>query len=205
VTTSRIAPWLAAGLVLAALLALPVLAGAAYDGRWPADDYLEGYAGPYRGRVIDTETQQPIPGAVVVATWERYRILPFDRRTEFHAARETLTDANGEFVLDPRDVEENAPYRTQQPTFVIFKPGYGAFPSRHVARTPYTGHRLFQDRGTTIELQRASREERLRGLIVMDSAPLPDKWSTLLPLLANAVNEELRLLGMQPRSGEPRR
>ena len=28
-------------------------------------------AGPWRGRVIDAETKEPVQGAVVVASWER--------------------------------------------------------------------------------------------------------------------------------------
>jgi hypothetical protein len=191
-------------LALSLLLSLPGVA-ASQDSGFPTDDYLEGYLGPYRGRVIDTETREPIVGAVVVATWDRYRIIPMRRIREFHAARETLTDANGEFVLDARDVEENAPRRAKQPTFIIFKPGYGPFPSHHVAPKGSYGYKLFQMAETTIELRHASRSERLRGLMRVDSAALPNSWGDLLPRLYQAVNDEHIQLGLTPLPAPPGR
>lgn len=123
---------LAVGLVL--VLVAPMLA-------W-GQQFLEGYRGSYRGQVLDAETREPLAGAVVVAAWSRIRILPHHAQTVFHAARETLTGPDGRFVLEGKDIEEDAPPRTRPPEFLIFSPGYGPWGS-----LSYGGDRFFHQRG----------------------------------------------------------
>ena len=56
-------------------------------------------SGPYRGRVVDAETKQPLAGAAVLAVW-RWGGPGLGHPSEgFHDALEVLTDANGEFVV----------------------------------------------------------------------------------------------------------
>lgn len=52
--------------------------------------------GPYRGKVVELETGNPIEGAVVAARW---MIEPFVHSERVCDAKETLTDKNGEFEL----------------------------------------------------------------------------------------------------------
>jgi hypothetical protein len=86
--------------------------------------YIQGTSGPYRGRVIDARTKQPISGAVVVAAWYRDVFALVQNNTEFYDAVEVLTDDQGYFVVDAPEIERRAPWRTSFPDFTIFKPGY---------------------------------------------------------------------------------
>ena len=68
------------------------------------DRYLDRPRGPYQGQVVDAETKAPLAGAVVVALWWRNRVYPFHSVAEHYAVRETVTDAEGRFFLDAKDV-----------------------------------------------------------------------------------------------------
>lgn len=73
-------------LVLGALVS--VLAGGAAEA-----------AGPWKGQIVDRDTGQPIPGAVVLAIWvvrSRDSIHPHD---DFHSAVEVVSDGEGRFVV----------------------------------------------------------------------------------------------------------
>jgi len=157
--------------------------------------YLEGITrGPYRGRVVDAETKQPLAGAAVVAMWDRVRRLPLHSRNEFYAAREVLTDADGHFVLDARDIEENAPEETYLPHFVIYYPGYGFFPRYQVTPQGYIGG-IFEGAGATVELRRLrGREERL---VILDGLP-PSVPDEAMVQLLRLINAERGTLGLQP-------
>ncbi len=88
------------------------------------------------------ETKAPLAGAVVVVLWLRDRVYPFHSVAENYAVREAVTDAEGRFLLDVRDVEEGAPRRTRRPEFLIFLPGYGSYPKQHVSPTRVYGRYL---------------------------------------------------------------
>ena len=47
--------------------------------------------GPWRGKVVDAETKQPIEGAAVVAVWETWTSTPAGTSDNYLAAEETLT------------------------------------------------------------------------------------------------------------------
>jgi hypothetical protein len=104
------------------------------------DRYLDRPRGPYRGQVVDAETKVPLAGAVVVVHWRRDRVYPFHSVSENYAVRETVTDAEGRFFLDAKDVEEGAPRRTYHPEFLIFLPGYGSYPRHQVSPRGFTGN-----------------------------------------------------------------
>jgi hypothetical protein len=55
--------------------------------------------GPIRARVLDAQTRQPIPGAVVLGVWTKVVSgLPYHH--DFVGVRETDTDADGRFELE---------------------------------------------------------------------------------------------------------
>lgn len=82
------------------------------------------YDGPYKGKILELETGEPIEGAVVAAEWRLEQ--QFIHWEPFCDARETVTDKNGEFEL-PRAWCIYHPFaRIQNPTVVVFKPGYEA-------------------------------------------------------------------------------
>jgi len=80
------------------------------------------YPGPFLGRVVDQETNQPIEGAVVHVDW--HLTHPFSRQTYFDA-KEVLTDKNGKFFI--RRNWSILPWRNFfiNSETIIFKAGYG--------------------------------------------------------------------------------
>jgi hypothetical protein len=164
--------------------------------RW--DRYLDRPRGPYRGQVVDAETKAPLAGAVVVALWWRNRVYPFHSVAEHYAVRETLTDAEGRFWLDAKDVEEGAPRRTYHPEFLIFQPGYGSYPKKHVSPRGFTGG-IFEGLGTVVELPRLEgREERRKHLLLFSHGDFSDKPLKEVPELVRRINAERIAVGLEP-------
>src|SRR5207253_10192749 len=129
------------------------------------EEYLEGMPyGPYRGRVIDADTKQPLEGAVVVASWSHVKMYPLHSSVVRYAVREAVTDHDGQFMIDAKSVEERAPRRTLHPHFVVFYPGFATygiipFPERVSRQGDFFGE------GATIGLRPLkTHEERLRQL-----------------------------------------
>jgi hypothetical protein len=153
---------------------------------------------PYRGLILDSDTKAPLAGAVVVALWMRERVYPFQVNSEHYAVRETVTDAEGRFVMEVKDIEEGAPRRTRKPEFLVFLPGYGSFPNGYTAPRGFLAE-LFEGEGTTMELPRLTdRQQRLNVL----SGASPHNFSKTpdrdLPHLMKAVNAERVSLGFSP-------
>lgn len=144
--------------------------------------YMKGYQGPYQARVVDEETKAPLPGTAILVIWEYDKLEFLHSRVTFHDARETLTDANGEFILDVPEIEKHLPSRTLKPRFVIFKPGYTSSEGHHAAR------------GETIELRRL--KSRMRRTEELSKLPpgIPDE--KMLGLI-KAINIERESLGLQ--------
>ncbi len=148
---------MAAGILLGLLLLTGYAIAVAQTGQ-PLEQYLSGPRGPYRGRVLDAETGKPLASVVVVVVWRRDRVMPFHSKSEHYAAREALTNADGEFVIDADDVERNAPKRTLRPFFTIFLPGYGRPRAPAGTHTTVT-HRYYEGPGTTVELPRLKSKD----------------------------------------------
>ncbi len=162
------------------------------------DLYLGNYRGPYRGEVVDAETKAPLVGAVVVAMWTRDRIYPLHSVNERYAVREVLTNSEGRFVLDAKDVEEGAPRRTRHPEFRIFLPGYGAFPRYQRAPRGFTGG-IFWGSGVTVELPRLeSRQQRVENLYTVVPHNFSESPFSEIPQLTQAFNVERKALGLEP-------
>jgi hypothetical protein len=194
---------LALGLALGSALGPPLgLWSEAGAQLW--DRILEGYKGPYRGRVVDAETGEPIAGAVALAIWDREKMYPLHSRDVFHAAREVLTAADGTFTLDAKDVEGAAPPRTVKPYFEIYAPGYAAYGSRlYFARGGFQrGGQWFLGGGPVIVIglpRLKTREDRIQGLNqLLPAAP----WE-LMPEYLRLINVERTALGLKPL-GQPK-
>ena len=187
-------------LCCALIMGGPLAAWSQEAERW--DRYLDRPRGPYRGRVIDAETKAPLAGAVVVALWWRNRVYPFHSVAEHYAVRETVTDAEGRFLLDAKDVEEGAPRRTYHPEFLIFQPGYGSYPKKYVSPRGFTGG-IFERPDTVVELPRlADREDRRKHLWLFGPHSYSDKPFRDLPELMRRINTERIAIGLEPYSPE---
>ena len=184
--------------ILLGLLMLTWCAVAVSQTGQPLERYLNGHRGPYRGRVLDAETGKPLAGVVVVAVWRRDRIMPLHSRSEHYAAREVLTNADGEFVIDAEDVERNAPKRTWHPFFTIFLPSYGRYRSPASTRTTVT-QRFFEGPGTTVELPRLNtKDERRMHLRTLSPYGLSETPFIEIPEFMRLVNQESVTLGLEP-------
>ena len=80
------------------------------------------YRGPFKGRVVDQDTNEPIEGAVVFVEWD---IQHAWRGQTFFDAKEVLTDKDGNFSIGKN--WSFLPWRNlvMDSNVIIFKAGYG--------------------------------------------------------------------------------
>lgn len=158
--------------------------------------------GPYRGRVVELETGEPIEGAVVAARW---MIVTFINLEKICDAQETITDKNGEFELPKGWCWSNIFAKMYKPYVVIFKPGYLGYPplgynqeQRKTYMPDFTGDEFKDEKQFyIIKLGRPkTREERIHTL---DSAdfPIDDEVVKKLPNLIQFINDERKNLGFK--------
>ena len=165
----------------------------------------------FRGKVIDTETKEPIEGAVVVVVYEKHVYGPSGGYTSVIKVKETLTDRKGEFFFPSYTTGIHPFSREEEAGFIIYKPGYGNFPNFQVSPPTFVDWDKFfsEDYGTkkvarkrsksatvtfgVVELpQLKTRKERLRAI---PGGPT-DFGSKELPLLYKAMNEENKRFGL---------
>jgi hypothetical protein len=119
---------------------------------------------------------------------------------ENYAVRETVTDVDGRFILDVKEVEGEAPRRTRRPEFLIFLPGFGRDPGNQVLPEGFTGG-IFERPGTVVELPRlVSREERRKHLLLFDPHTYSDMPFKELPEFVRKFNTERVAVGLEPLS-----
>ena len=171
-------------------------------GALPAADVFAD--GPYRGRVIDAETKEPLAGAVVLVYWIRNApAIGHGPAQSFLGAEEALTDDRGEFIVAENPPSNWIPFTWRSlPNFIIFQPGYGYFP-RHFATTPPlppTGFegllKIMEKQPVVFELPRlTTREDRLFVVDTVNPLVVPrEQIRNLIRLL----NDERRNLHLQP-------
>lgn len=80
------------------------------------------YDGPYKGRVIDAQTGQPVEGAVAHGTWSRIHFVPTGSSSEYYDSYEMLTDKNGEFKIPGQGLLVLS--NIDDMSLTIFKAGY---------------------------------------------------------------------------------
>ncbi|MBU0729149.1 MAG: hypothetical protein KKE17_05995 [Proteobacteria bacterium] len=151
--------------------------------------------GPYMGKVVVKETEEPIEGAVVFMRFYTEGIYSV---TDFADAVEVLTDANGEFNIKHR-VFAFRPFQVWQPhsQTIIFKPGYGAFPRhRGTSISQWQDGEFPENQYVTIKLPKLkTREGRRDNLsnLYPGSAP-PEAYRTLQSL----EEIERKAVGLNP-------
>jgi len=153
--------------------------------------------GPYRGKVIDAETKEPIEGAVVVAVWEKRVFRPVESKTVFEEAKEAMTDKDGEFMIPGYTIGKvGGLFGTQEPDFYIFKPGYGSYPLTHTSPPKENFDTHFRPY-TLVELPKVYTEKDrikvLRGAVLLGSIP-----NKKVPNWIRLINIERVSLGFQP-------
>lgn len=165
--------------------------------------------GPWMGKVIDTETKEPIGGAVVLAVWQKVYASPTGRDHYFFDAIEVLTGNDGRFFIPKFNAVNFFPIirSIEGPDFTIFKPGYTPFGGyydyfhKYFPKSPLKVDRTTQaelfKKGITIELLRLkTREERLSA--ISGAEPLTGVPYDKIPILVKLINLEARNLGLDP-------
>jgi hypothetical protein len=166
-------------------------------------DFLYHSDGPYKGKVVDLETGEPVEGAVVAAAWFLTH--------RFCDAKEIVTDKNGEFVLPKGSCFSFWPFTEMDPAHVVvFKPGYLGYPplgstfEEGKGRMPgFTGHEFQNKKDYNIIklgkpktlLERQLTFDHAGGLFIFDEA------FEKLPMLLKLINQEGRGLGLQDEIG----
>ncbi|MBI5408653.1 MAG: hypothetical protein HZA14_04745 [Nitrospirae bacterium] len=163
-------------------------------------------AGPWKGKIIDIETKEPLEDAVVLAVWQRaYRTLA-GANTYFYEAKEVLTNKEGTFEIPSYTPINLLPIVSyiREPEFTIFKPGYLSIDIRldenvtdKAVELPEKG-KVFRLSPGIIELPKLkTREERIKSLnaveTVIDSSVPEEKFKNTLKM----VDIENRNLGFR--------
>ncbi len=163
--------------------------------------------GPFSGKVIDSETKEPIEGAVVLVKWNKSVVTgsPGGPTSFIEEIKETLTDKKGEFYIEEyKGFTINPLAKIKDPEFLIYKPGYCAFPKTFVIIPACNGmkprqnyYKALTGRGALVELPKLrTREERLKA---KDSADIFDAEISEkdLPILYKMISEEKKALGFK--------
>lgn len=167
------------GLVTPAL----VFAAIAWGSTAQADEKW----GPFRGRIVDIDTSEPIPGAVAMAVWLEIVPTPVQANHKFYDVRVAVSDGNGDFEILRREPPFFSSRIERLPRFDYYASGYQLI---RLATAP-DGTRVVQMRKRTA----LSEEERLRhpGTGNVDWIPR-DK----LTELTRSVNARRQEMGLHP-------
>jgi hypothetical protein len=87
--------------------------------------------GSIQSQVLDVQTNQPIPGAVVLGVWTKRVGFPGLDHTELVGNREAETDAEGRFTL-----ERPAGSATGEEEITVYKFGYVAWSNIYIFQVP---------------------------------------------------------------------
>jgi hypothetical protein len=145
--------------------------------------------GPYRGQIVDAETNKPIPGAAVIAIWWEAVFNPVQGDQDFYDAKETVTDAEGRFEIPRLDV----PFwklGVQPGQISYFVPGY--VPLQEVVAPP--GGEPFVV-PTVVKMRRLTDQKELKEKSRSRPAGVPLEK---LIEFTKAINVERQMLGMSP-------
>lgn len=140
--------------------------------------------GPYRGKVVEKETGEPIEGAVVFLRFYTGSGNIGGMTSHYADAVETLTDAEGGFMIPPHRVNTFRLLHgwVKEAYTIVFKPGYGAFPRHRESEPELDYGALPANEPVTIKLPKLeTREERKRNLwnISFTSDVPHKKWRNL--------------------------
>ncbi len=163
--------------------------GCSYVVRWP---YY--YLAPFKGKVIDTDTKEPIEGAVVLAVYYVTTTSIAGGSDYILDGQETLTDDNGEFRMPTKRVWFHKVSGWPQGKLVIFKPGYGRLSSGRAKAVGVNKTWPPPKKYIVYELPKLSMEERKRQMIRSYS----DIPYTKRKLYFRKMNEERVNRGLTP-------
>lgn len=150
--------------------------------------------GPYKGRVIDAQTGQPIEGAVAHGTWSRIHFVPTGSSSEYYDSYEVLTDKNGEFRIPGKGLLVFS--NIDDMRLSIFKAGYTQFPTNSnwsslVQFGPFDKFSMDEFGVGTFKLKKLTIEERRKN----GGPTLPRGAHNKMRLLIIETNKEMIEIG----------
>jgi hypothetical protein len=121
------------------------------------------YYGKFCGRVVDTETNKPVEGVVIIASWETFNIMTEGYSlTRPYKVSEVVTNNNGEFCLHGQGFS----FFPYEPSVVIFKSGYARIATTyypHFIDNPYYKDSIsWEGNRAVVKLAKLSIEERIK-------------------------------------------
>jgi hypothetical protein len=154
--------------------------------------------GPWRGKVIESDTKKPIENAVVVAVWYSKLFYPWavgGTSPEPMKVVETVTNANGEFYFSSKYFIDLAILReVNGPDILIYKPGYDVSGARSDLKYSINKNPIYKNELAIFEFPRLEKkEERLKAWDSASGFRLDIKRKT--PLLKKYINQERKYLG----------
>jgi hypothetical protein len=152
--------------------------------------------------VIDSESKQPIAGAVVAITWLRRFVLAMDGGISIQRAVEARTEGDGSFAIP------NCPgvnwwrpiVRTlDEPKLMIYRAGYEPFPFGPHVDYPFRRGELEPEllRGVTMELPPVRDRPTAVSSARPDALELIGKTRVLYPQVVAEINTARGALGLQ--------
>lgn len=161
--------------------------------------------GPYKGRVVDLETGEPIEGAVIAAEWMVEAFVHSERICDM---KESVSNKDGEFEVPVGRCTSHPFAEMYKPWVVIFKPGYlgypplGNTPEERKAHMPDFTGKEFRDKRQyyIVRLGKSkSLQERKFTLTDAESFFIHDEALKKLPALLKLTNQESKYLGLGER------
>ena len=160
--------------------------------------YAVRYDGPYRGKVVDQVTREPLEGVVVLGTWSVYHFGLGGGYSTYYDARETVTGKNGEFVIQGEGLRILSSIKPM--SFVIFKAGHTYFESHWDALKPevYAKDELqWEGEMPVFQLKKLTTEEKKKAYGPHD----PPREATFekVKLMLMEIDKNDRERGLKPR------
>jgi hypothetical protein len=153
----------------------------------------------YKGKVVDAETQLPIVGAVVHASWHKRYI---GGGSEYFSSYEVLTDYNGDFNIPGQGfLVGTVLSHVEGAMLTIFKAGYEELGPAYWWGLKGGSYKMVSWNGNRgiFKLRRMTLEERLeRGVNLPGSEP-----DSKQKLLRVEINKENTQIGRGPSSLYP--
>ena len=169
-----------------------------FSGCTISNDY-----GPYKGKVVDAETNEPVEGAVVLLKFHTiFQLSPGGAVYKYADALEVMTDTNGEFSIPAYTVEAFRLFHKWDPyeDVTIFKPGYGVFPEHPESVSDSSrGRRLLaENKYITVKFPKLKtleeHKQNIRDLHIPKFDVPYEKQKNLLLI----GNKERKRLGLEP-------
>ncbi len=148
--------------------------------------------GPYKGKIVDAETRQPLEGVVVLGVWYKVQLTVAGPTGSFYDSTEVLTDKNGEFNIPGQGLLLFS--NVDEIDAVIFKAGY------EMLETPWSGFKTrtggknvqWDGDNPTFLLRKLSYEERKKRSLGVRGVS-DDKAVKLI----NEIHKEDREIGKE--------